>query len=155
MMAIENNKNIEDALSIFRESTKSVLLELSSSEEVIDTIKIEQEAIAKTKEFGIIYALPSLTSFLYYDPSSDLEQLEVPVLGLFGGLDFQVTINQNKDRMENALLKSGADYHFVTFENANHFYQEAKTGRREEYSTLEKKFVDDFLDKISNWIMGN
>ncbi len=152
MRAIEDNKNMKDALEVFQQSTKSILYELSSSEEV-DPLQIEQEAIAKTKEFEIVYALPSLTSFLYYDPSSDYERLQVPVLSLFGGLDFQVTIDQNKDRMENALLKSGTDYHFITFEKANHFFQKATTGSRNEYGTLEKKFVDNFLDEISNWIL--
>ena len=154
MWAIEENYKLKDALKIFQESTKSILYELSS-EKVADRIKIEQEAIAKTKEFEIVYALPSLTSFLYYDPSKDFEQLEVPVLGLFGGLDFQVTIDQNKDRMESSLLKSGTDYHFITFETANHFFQDAITGSREEYGTLEKKFVDGFLNEISSWILEN
>jgi pimeloyl-ACP methyl ester carboxylesterase len=154
MRAIGDNKKVEDALDIFQESTKSILFELSSSEEVVDSLKIEQEARAKTMEFKIIYALPSLTSFLYYDPSGDYRKLKVPVLGLFGGLDFQVTIDQNKDRMENALLNSGSDYHFITFENANHFFQKATTGSRDEYGKLEKKFVADFLDEISKWIIG-
>ena len=97
--------------------------------------------------------MPSLTSFLYYDPSKDFAQLKVPVLGLFGGLDYQVTISQNKDRMENALLKSGTDYHFITFEKANHFFQKATTGHREEYVKIEKKFVDNFLNEISSWVL--
>ncbi|MBW2936782.1 alpha/beta hydrolase [Aureisphaera sp. CAU 1614] len=155
MWAIKDNKNINEALSLFRESTEVILYESSLSKNVVDTLKIEKEALAKTKEFKIIYGLPSLTSFLYYDPSIDLKQLEVPVLGLFGGLDFQVTIDQNKDRMENALLKSGSDYQFITFEHANHFFQKATTGRRDEYPFLEKKFVNRFLDKITNWIIGN
>jgi pimeloyl-ACP methyl ester carboxylesterase len=155
MRAIKDHKNLKDALKVFQESTLSILHNSSFSEEVADTLKIKQEAVAKTEEFKIIYALPSLTSFLYYDPSNDLEQLEVPVLALFGGLDLQVTIDQNKDRMENALLKSGTDYRFITFENANHFFQKALTGKRDEYQTLEKKFVDNFLDEISNWIIGN
>ena len=92
---------------------------------------------------------------LYLDPSKDLEQLKVPVLSLFGGLDFQVPIFQNKDRMENALLKSGTDYHFITFDKANHFFQMATTGSRDEYTTLEKKFVDGFLNEISSWIRDN
>lgn len=152
MRAIEDKKNINEAYQLFKETTASIMYELSSGEEV-DSLKIEQNAIAKANEFKIIYALPSLTSFLYYDPSKDLEQLEVPVLGLFGGLDYQVTIEQNKDRMENALLKSGTDYHLVTFENANHFYQKAITGSRDEYATLEKKFAGNFLDEISTWIL--
>ncbi|MFH4965719.1 alpha/beta hydrolase [Gaetbulibacter sp. M235] len=152
MRSIEDDKNIDKAYHLFRDTTESILFEMSSSEEVVDSLKIKQQAISKADEFKIIYGLPSLTSFLYHDPSKDYEQLKVPVLGLFGGLDFQVPFHQNKDRMENALLKSGTDYHFITFEKANHFFQKAVTGRRDEYGTLEKKFVDNFLDEISNWI---
>jgi pimeloyl-ACP methyl ester carboxylesterase len=153
MRAIEDNTHIDKAYHLFKETTESILFELSTERE-IDSLKIQQEAISKANEYKIIYALPSLTSFLYYDPSCDLEQLEVPVLSLFGGLDYQVTIAQNKDRMENALLKSGTDYRFITFDNANHFFQNATTGSRDEYATLEKKFVDNFLTEISSWILA-
>jgi pimeloyl-ACP methyl ester carboxylesterase len=155
MRAIEDKENINKAYDIFRKTTETILFEISSSEDVVDSLKIKQQAIAKADEFKIIYGLPSLTSFLYHDTSKDYEQLKVPVLGLFGGLDFQVPIHQNKDRMENALLKSGTNYHFVTFDDANHFFQKAKTGSREEYPTLEKKFVDNFLNEISDWILDN
>ncbi len=154
MRAIEDDKNIDKAYQLFRQTTETILYKMSSAHGV-DSIKIKQQAITQADEFKIIYGLPSLTSFLYHDSSKDYEQLEVPVLGLFGGLDFQVPIHQNKDRMENALLESGTDYHFITFENANHFFQKALTGKRDEYGTLEKKFVDNFLDEISNWIIGN
>lgn len=153
MRAIKDKNNMKDALDGFQKSTKSILYE-SSSDEGMDSHAIEQEAINIRNEFKLIYALPSLTSFLYYDPSNDYERLDVPVLSLFGGLDFQVTIDQNKDRMENALLKSGTDYHFITFDKANHFFQKAVTGSRDEYATLEKNFVDGFLEKISHWIIG-
>lgn len=153
MRAIEDAKGINKAHQIFRKTTESILYEQSSQDRVIDTLKIKDKATAKANEFKIIYALPSLTSFLYYDPSNDYERLDIPVLGLFGGLDFQVPIHQNKDRMENALLKSGSNYHFVTFNNANHFFQKAITGERNEYSKLEKKFINGFLDTVSDWIL--
>lgn len=154
MRAIEDDKHIDEAYQLFRQTTETILYKMSSAHNK-DLAKIKQQAIAKADEFKIIYGLPSLTSFLYYNPSKDFEQLKVPVLSLFGGLDFQVPIHQNKDRMENALLKSGTDYHFITFEKANHFFQKATTGSREEYATLEKKFVDGFLDEISSWILDN
>lgn len=152
MRAIEDEKDIDQACGIFKQSLESIFYELSS-EELVDTIKIEQEAIQKSKEFQIIYDLPSLTSYLYYDPSLNYEQLGVPVLALFGGLDFQVTIQQNKDRMENALLKSNSNYHFIVFDRANHFFQQAKTGQKSEYSTLDKSFISGFLEEISIWII--
>jgi len=154
MQAIKDDKNIDKALKVFKQNTKIILSKLSSSE-TRDTLKIEQKAKAKTKEFEVIYALPSLTSFLYHETSKDYEKLQVPVLGLFGGKDLMVTIDQNKDRMENALLKSDATYHFVTFNDANHYFQKAKTGLRDEYGTLDNVFVDDFLDEISTWILDN
>ena len=153
MRAIEDDKHIDKAYQLFRQTTETILYKMSSVHDV-DSVKIKQQAIAKADEFKIIYGLPSLTSYLYHDPSKDLEQLKVPVLGLFGVLDFQVPIHQNKDRMENALLKSGTDYHFITFDKANHFFQKATTGSREEYATLDKNFVKGFLDEISNWIVG-
>ena len=152
MKAIEDNKNIDEAYQLFRQTTETILYKMSSVHN-LDSLKIKQQAIVKADEFKVIYGLPSLTSFLYHDPSKHYEQLQVPVLGLFGGLDFQVPIFQNKDRMENALLKSGTDYHFITFDKANHFFQKATTGSRDEYTTLEKKFVDGFLDEISSWIL--
>ncbi|GGK34362.1 hypothetical protein GCM10007962_31000 [Yeosuana aromativorans] len=155
MRAIEDDKNINKAYRLFKDTTESILYKMSSTEGMVDSLKMKQEATSKANEFKIIYGLPSLTSFLYHDPSKDLEQLKVPVLGLFGGLDFQVPLEQNKDRMENALLKSGTDYHFITFDNANHFFQKAKTGKRSEYATLEKKFVEGFLNEISSWILEN
>jgi len=154
MRAIEDNKNIDEAYQLFRQTTETILYKMSSVHN-LDSLKIKQQAIAKADEFKIIYGLPSLTSFLYHDPSKDYEQLKVPVLGLFGGLDFQVPIFQNKDRMENALLASGTDYHFITFKDANHFFQKAITGSRDEYATLEKKFVDGFLNEISSWVLEN
>ena len=100
----------------------------------------------------MVYGLPSLKSFVFYDPAKDLEKLNVPVLSLVGGLDAQVSIKQNKDRMENALLVAGVPYKFVVFEKANHFFQSANTGLKDEYDTLDKAFVDGFLDSISSWI---
>lgn len=154
MRAIEDDKQIDEAYQLFKQTTESILYEMNM-ENGMDSEKIKQQAMAKADEYKIVYALPSLTSFLYHDPSKDYERLKVPVLGLFGGMDYQVTIDQNKDRMENALLKSGTDYHFITFDKANHFFQKATTGQRDEYATLEKEFVDNFLDEISNWIIKN
>ncbi|WP_138434222.1 alpha/beta hydrolase family protein [Winogradskyella algicola] len=153
MRAIEDDENIDQAYHLFRRTTESILYKMSL-ERVEDSLKIRQKATDKANEFKIIYGLPSLTSFLYYDPSKDLEQLDIPVLSLFGGLDFQVPIHQNKDRMENALLKSESNYEFKTFNHANHFFQKAITGQREEYANLDKAFVEGFLEMISDWILS-
>ena len=138
---------------LIRSASKSILLAKSSDKP--NLTEIDALAEAKAKQLEIIYALPSLTSFLFHDTAKDYERLRVPVLGLFGGKDLQVTIAQNKDRMENALLKSNTAYHFEMFSEANHYFQKAKTGQREEYATLGKHFVDGFTDIVSNWVLEN
>lgn len=153
MHAIHEKRNLERALSQFNSATKAILSAASSPEK--SPTEIEGLAQAKTDEFKTVYALPSLTSFLYHDTAKDYEQLDMPVLGLFGGKDLQVTIAQNKDRMENALLKSKGAYQFNTFSNANHYFQKAGTGRRDEYASLDKQFVEGFVDTISGWILEN
>lgn len=154
MRAIADDKAIEEAYQLFRQTTETILYEMNSKSKT-DSTKIKQKAITKADEFKIIYKLPSLTSFLYYDPAKDFEKLTIPVLSLFGGLDYQVPIHQNKDRMENALLKSRTQFKLLTFDKANHYFQEAKTGERKEYVTLEKKFVNNFLNQISYWILDH
>jgi pimeloyl-ACP methyl ester carboxylesterase len=152
MRAIKDQNNIETALEAFQNTSQAILW-FQNSEKELDLKKIAEQVRVTAKEYHIIYGLPSLTSFLYYDPSKDFERLNTPVLSLFGGLDFQVPIHQNKDRMENALLSAGTSYQFKTFDKANHFFQKAETGNRDEYSKLEKRFVDGFLDEISSWLV--
>lgn len=154
MWAIETEERVEEAGQNFQTTLEAILVAKESNAS-FDLPTIKQSAKAQTKDYTIVYALPSLTSFLYHDPAEDYEKLEIPVLGLFGGLDKMVTIEQNKDRMERALLRSSANFQAITFDKANHFFQTANTGNREEYGTLEKAFVEHFLEEISNWLLEN
>ena len=154
MRAIVETEDLDEPLKVFYESTLAVL-STTRSEETTNASELQQISRDKTKEMEIVYALPCIASFLYHDPASTYEQLQVPVLSLFGGKDLQVTIDQNKDRMENALLRAKNSYHFVTFSDANHYFQAAETGKREEYESLAKAFVGGFLEEISAWIIGH
>lgn len=51
------------------------------------------------------------------------------------------------------LLRSGTDFEFNTFDNANHFFQAAITGQKNEYAQLDKNFVPGFAQSISSWIL--
>ena len=150
--AIANNSDIEGALENFNTTVYSVLA-ASPLHQHQSKPELKKQADEQTREFEIVYALPSLTSFLYHDPAKNIQGFSKPVLGLFGGKDLQVTIDQNKDIMEKALLTARVSYHFSTFEHANHYFQYAETGLREEYPTLDKAFVDDFLNTMSSWIL--
>jgi pimeloyl-ACP methyl ester carboxylesterase len=91
--------------------------------------------------------------FLTHNPADDWQQIDAPVLALFGGLDTQVDLEQNRPAMEEALSTAGNDDVTVrVFDDANHLFQQAITGSPQEYATLPAQFVAGFLDTIGEWI---
>ncbi|TVQ22415.1 MAG: alpha/beta fold hydrolase [Spirochaetaceae bacterium] len=96
---------------------------------------------------------PWMQFFMSYDPRPDWEQITVPVLAVFGGLDTQVDEAQNRPPLEAALRRAGnRDVTFATVETANHLFQEARTGSPEEYVTLGPGLHEEFLDIVTRWI---
>jgi uncharacterized protein len=96
---------------------------------------------------------PWFKYFITYDPGPDIETIKCPVLILFGGKDMQVPVSLNQEPMESALMKDGIkNFETYIFPDANHLFQKADTGLANEYSTLEKKFIDVFLKTIADWI---
>ena len=91
--------------------------------------------------------------FLTYDPAEGLRGTRVPVLALFGGLDLQVVVDQNRGPLEEALA-GNPDVTVEVLPRANHLFQAATTGSPAEYALLEKRFVDGFLETISDWILA-
>lgn len=96
---------------------------------------------------------PWFRFFLTYDPTEGLRGTRVPVLALFGGLDLQVVVDQNRPPLEEALA-GNPDVTVEVLPRANHLFQAATTGSPAEYATLEHDFVDGFLDTISDWILA-
>jgi pimeloyl-ACP methyl ester carboxylesterase len=91
--------------------------------------------------------------FVQYNPSAVLRNVKVPVLLLFGDLDLQVPVSQNRTIMEEALKYGGNNkFSTIVFPKANHLYQEATTGSPAEYSQLKKEFIPGFLETIAGWI---
>ena len=171
------NKTPEDVVKEDQIIMKKMLKLLMSDEDkrwVIDTLKNiqlgeyeklseEQKSEIKDKnEWAENYAKsvisqfdnPWMKYFLQYDPAPALEKTKCPVLLLFGELDLQVAPSQNLEPMKKALEKGGnKDFEIKTFPKANHLFQEAGTGSPNEYATLEKKFINGFLDYISGWVL--
>lgn len=99
---------------------------------------------------------PWYKHFLSFNPATSLAKLKCPILLLYGGLDTQVVPDDNLNNALSALKKSkNSKYEHHIFPTANHLYQEAKSGLLDEYSKLDKKFVEGFLEKISGWLTAN
>lgn len=153
MKAISKGENTDDILKGFEKNVKNIL-EVHPKYRHKNNSELDQMAKNKAKEFDIVYALPSIETYLYHDPAESISKLKIPVLALFGGKDKQVTIDQNKDKLEDALLGSKTKYQIKIFNEANHYFQHAITGNREEYEQLDKKFAQGFLECISSSIIN-
>ena len=112
----------------------------------------EQFFRSKVKQELQYIQAPAYLSFLDYDPTNDLQKLDIPVLVLFGGKDTQVPVGLNKAPIEKALNEAEVKYKIDVLKNANHLFQHAQTGAASEYGKLENVFVDTFLQTIKHWI---
>ncbi len=92
----------------------------------------------------------SFRAFLAFDPRPYLEQLDVPALALFGGLDFQVDAEQSEGPMREALA-GNPDATVLVFEGLNHLMQPATTGLLEEYGAIETTIDEVVLATIVDW----
>ncbi|UCE21273.1 MAG: alpha/beta fold hydrolase [Candidatus Aminicenantes bacterium] len=101
-----------------------------------------------------LFNSPWVRFFLDYDPKAALEKTKCPVLLIFGEMDMQVLVEENREAMVSALMKGGnSDLTVKTFSKANHLFQMAKSGHPVEYTELSKKFVPGFPEFMSDWIL--
>ena len=92
--------------------------------------------------------------FYDYNPANEYEKVNCPVLSLNGSLDTQVEAKINQDGLRQALVKGkNKDYEIIEIKGLNHLFQNAKTGKMDEYSNIEETFSPKVLNLISDWIM--
>jgi hypothetical protein len=115
------------------------------------------EALAAQRIPPQIEALktPWIQATLTYDVGQDWAKITVPVLALFGGLDAQVDVDQNRSALEAALGQAkNPDVTVKVFPEANHLFLQAKTGSPNEYATLPADFGPGFVETISDWLLA-
>ncbi|MEX1382263.1 alpha/beta hydrolase family protein [Lutibacter sp.] len=92
--------------------------------------------------------------FLQYNPADEIEKLQIPILSLNGSKDTQVNAKINQEGIKKALIKGkNKDYKIIELENLNHFFQECKTGKMDEYRKIEQTFSPTALKEISSWLL--
>lgn len=130
---------------------------------VYDELSPEQREFAGDRETFVdrqveaqlpIYESDWYRSFLGYDPTADWAQVDVPVLGIFGGKDTQVVAESNATALRETLEAAGnEDVTTLTFDDANHLFQEAVTGAVSEYGELEPEFIEGFTEAVVDWFV--
>lgn len=147
MAAVVNEQNIDKV----REAYHKIFAKVQRIAG-LDSSRAARLAKVQAQKLAEVYSSPHVKSFLFYKPTEDLKQLNIPVLVLFGGKDTQVPVGMNKKPIKQALEKAEVSYKIKVFPKANHLFQKAKTGSFWEYDTLKNQFVDGFLRTISEWI---
>ncbi|MDZ7658608.1 alpha/beta fold hydrolase [Fodinibius sp.] len=147
MEAVLKDQNMEEARKNYTNKFKKLQLSIG-----LDSSQAETLANRQAHRLLNAYQSPQLKSFLRYNPTTDLIKLNIPVLVLFGGKDMQVTEQMNRPPITSALDSAETTYDMKVFPEANHLFQNAKTGSVNEYATLEPEFVDGLIQSISKWI---
>jgi len=90
---------------------------------------------------------------LNYNPSHELEKLNLPILILAGDLDKQVSASHNIPIIETALAKAkNTKVTTKVFHNVNHLFQTCETGEIEEYNQIGETIAPVVLNTISGWV---
>ena len=151
--AVRTDEGWDELRADLRESVLESM-DYLPEEQRFGTIYIEEFLTTIVDPRLELWRSPWYASFLDFDPSSVLERLMVPVLAVFGELDYQVPAEMNAAAISRSLEKAGnRDFTVVTLAGANHLFQKAETGSYGEYSKLEKGFVPGFLGLIRDWLL--
>jgi len=119
-----------------------------------DTNKLSEKQLKTqiNRQINILTS-PWFRFFLSYNPAKTLENLNCPVLALFGKKDLQVPAEINEKAVKKALSEAkNTDFKTVILPNLNHLFQECKTGSPTEYTNIEQTFSPIALKEISDWI---
>ncbi|QEE49492.1 alpha/beta fold hydrolase [Flavobacterium alkalisoli] len=136
---------IKSGLSqIYNTEMKPLFLEKGIPQEQID--QYSQMQIAELTSPWFLY-------FIRYNPASNLEKVQCPVLAINGSKDLQVPPQEDLAGIKNATTKGG-NKKVTTKElpNLNHLFQECTTGEVSEYETIEQTIAPVALNEISTWI---
>ncbi len=94
---------------------------------------------------------PWFRTFLRIDPAYYLKQVKVPIFASFGGKDVQVPANENIYCLQRLHLNT-TDVTIKDYPNLNHLFQNAQTGKIEEYFENSESFNEQLMDDLTKWL---
>ena len=98
-------------------------------------------------------AKPFLRVSLLSDAPAYWRQVRCPVLAISGGLDHQVPARENLTGLVAAVRAGGnSRIESAVLARLNHAFQSAKTGREDEYASIDETISPAALDKLTDFI---
>ncbi len=153
-MAVTTGEGWDEVEVLLAERIRAQISALSDAQRAL-LGDVDNFVAQVTQENLVILQSPLFKFQMEYDPVPVLEQLDIPVLALFGELDTQVLPELGRLALDQAIDTFGNDdYTTVTFPGANHLFQQAETGAISEYAALEPQFISGFLDTVTGWLLA-
>ncbi|MBF0663965.1 MAG: alpha/beta fold hydrolase [Brevundimonas sp.] len=123
----------------------------AAAAEAVRAVLTEAGAPAAAVEQGVQQTTSAWVRwFVAHDPRPSLAAVDVPVLALYGGKDFQVPADQNAEALRATL--PGAE--IVVLPELNHLMQTADTGLTDEYARIEETIAPAALEAIVDWVVA-
>ena len=94
---------------------------------------------------------PWFRTFIRIDPAYYLKQVKVPIFASFGGKDVQVPANENIYCLQRLHLNT-TDVTIKDYPNLNHLFQNAHTGKIEEYFENSESFNEQLMGDLTKWL---
>ncbi|MCH5240274.1 MAG: alpha/beta fold hydrolase [Muribaculaceae bacterium] len=106
--------------------------------------------LAKNLRENFSELAPWIRYFINYEPISDLKNISVPILMLYGENDTQVPPSLNVP----VSLENIPDIKVKVYPELNHLMQHSKTGKITEYAEIEETISPDVLQDIKEFILS-
>jgi alpha/beta superfamily hydrolase len=117
----------------------------STADAMLSARTAEQDEASLT-----LWRTPWFKSIYHYDPQPVLAATRVPVLAIYGDLDLQVPSDLNATALQASLAAAGNRHSTIArLPGVNHMMQRAKTGRIEEYASIDETIAPQVLDAIA------
>lgn len=118
----------------------------------------DQQLVAPSKQlfyFGIsqVFVSPWMRYFFAYDPTISWENVNCPVLALFGSKDIQVAAQANNDAVR-FLTQANPNVQLRIFDGYNHLFQKCIECTVAEYATIETTIEPDVLERVLAFVLG-
>ena len=147
---IQNNQTQQERLFAALKSSTDSAQAAEDVRRVLEESGLPPEAVEAQAEQ---ITSPWFRYFLTHDPAPVLEQVEVPVLALFGENDLQVPAETNRAAVEAALETGGNEaYTAEVLPGLNHLFQTSETGAVSQYSQIEETMAAAALETVAAWI---
>jgi pimeloyl-ACP methyl ester carboxylesterase len=150
---LDSRPSDDDLEARVQSATSSWLAELPASRRPAAEAMIARRTAAQDAASLALWRTAWFKSLYHYDPRPTLAGLRIPILAIYGDLDWQVPADQSAQALETALGAAGLERATIArLRGVNHMMQRATTGLMEEYAEIDETIAPQVLREIGEFL---